>query len=53
MSREDLRELYRAAYAVVIPSVTVSGTQENTSIAALEGMACGTVVVATDIGGLP
>jgi len=33
--------------------VTVSGTQENTSIAALEGMACGTVVVATDIGGLP
>jgi len=53
VSREDLRELYRAAYAVVIPSVTVSGTQENTSIAALEGMACGTVVVATDIGGLP
>lgn len=53
VGRERLRDLYRSVDAVVIPSVTVSGTQENTSIAALEAMACGTPVIATDIGGLP
>jgi len=52
VSPEELRELYRRADVVLIPSVTSSGTQENTSIAALEAMACGTPVVASDIGGL-
>jgi len=53
VSQAELRSLYRDVDLVLIPSVTTSGTQENTSIAALEAMACGRPVVATDIGGLP
>ncbi len=48
-----MRKLYQNVDVVMIPSVTVSGTQENTSIAALEAMACGTPVIASNIGGLP
>src|SRR2546426_7374256 len=48
-----MRELYQQVDVVLIPSVTTSGTQENTSIAALEAMASGKPVIATDIGGLP
>lgn len=44
--------LYRAATVVVIPSVSVDGIEEATSIAAIEAMACGKPVIATDIGGL-
>lgn len=53
LTQEQLRELYRGVDVVVIPSITTSGTQENTSIAALEAMACGKPVIATNIGGLP
>lgn len=53
LTQEQLRELYRGVDVVVIPSITSSGTQENTGIAALEAMACGKPVIATDIGGLP
>src|SRR3989442_1252294 len=53
VSRERMRELYQQVDVVLIPSVTTSGTQENTSIAALEAMASGKPVIATDIGGLP
>jgi len=52
VSQEEMRELYRSADVVVIPSVTTSGTQENTSISALEAMASGKPVIATGIGGL-
>jgi glycosyltransferase involved in cell wall biosynthesis len=53
VSRERMRELYQQVDVVLIPSVTTSRTQENTSIAALEAMASGKPVIATDIGGLP
>lgn len=43
---------YAASDVVVIPSVTINGVQEATSIAALETMACGRPVIASQIGGL-
>lgn len=43
-----LRDLYRNAYAVVIPSHS-----EGFGFAALEAMACGTPVVSSNQGGLP
>jgi len=52
VSREEMRRLYQTSDLVMIPSITTAGTQENTSIAALEAMACSTPVVATGIGGL-
>lgn len=44
---EDLPQYYRAADAVLVPSRT-----ESFGLVALEASACGTPVVATDIGGL-
>lgn len=37
---------------VLIPSVPSNNVQEATSLSALEGMACGKVTIATNIGGL-
>jgi glycosyltransferase involved in cell wall biosynthesis len=47
-----LLPLMRRALGVVIPSVPVDGVVEATSLAALEGMACGTPILVSDIGGL-
>lgn len=44
---EDLPRYYRAADAVLVPSRT-----ESFGLVALEASACGTPVVATDVGGL-
>jgi glycogen synthase len=52
VSREAMRSLYANSDLVTIPSITSSGTQENTSIAALEAMASGKPVVVTQTGGL-
>lgn len=45
---EDMQKYYRAADLTVIPSLL-----EATSLAALEAMASGSLVVASDVGGLP
>lgn len=50
--REDVLSLMRTSFVVAIPSVPSKGVVEATSLSALEAMALGKVVVASDIGGL-
>ena len=48
LSQADLRDTYHAADVTIIPSL-----HEATSLAALESLACGVPVLATNVGGLP
>jgi len=48
----EMPSLYRAADVTLIPSVSSAGVVEATSIAALESMALGVPVIASNIGGL-
>jgi glycosyltransferase involved in cell wall biosynthesis len=43
---------YMMADALLIPSVTTHGIQEASSLAMLEGMACGKTVICSSIGGM-
>jgi glycosyltransferase involved in cell wall biosynthesis len=43
---------YKMADIVLIPSITSHEIQEATSLAMLEGMACGKVVICSNIGGM-
>lgn len=49
---DEMPLLYRAADVVLIPSVPSAGVVEATSLSAIEACACGTAVIASDIGGL-
>ena len=47
-----VRQLYWAADASCVPSITLNGLQEATSISAIEAMACGLPTIVSNIGGL-
>lgn len=46
------KKVYAAADYSIVPSITVNGLQEATSISAIEGMSCGLVTIVSSIGGL-
>lgn len=47
-----IQEFYQMADISIVPSITVNGLQEATSVSAIESMACGIPVIASSIGGL-
>ena len=49
----ELKNLvYSAADFAIVPSITLNGLQEATSISAIESMSCGIPTIASEIGGL-
>lgn len=52
MTQARMPGCIRRAAAVIVPSVPSKGVEEATSIAALEGQACGRPVIASALGGL-
>jgi len=52
ISHDKIAGYYMMADALLIPSVTTHGIQEATSLAMLEGMACGKTVICSSIGGM-
>lgn len=49
---EKKMNMYAAADYALVPSITVQGLQEATSISAIEAMSCGLILIASNIGGL-
>jgi len=43
---------YKLADVILIPSITSRGVQEGSSLAMLEGMSCGKVVICSNVGGM-
>jgi len=52
VAHEKMSDYFRLSDIIIIPSVTTSGVQEATSLAALEGMACLKNVIVSNVGGL-
>lgn len=52
ISHDKIALYYMMVDALLIPSITVHGIQEATSLAMLEGMACGKAVICSAIGGM-
>ena len=50
--QKEIDSLYHMSDIAVVPSITVNGLQEATSISALEAMSCGLPTIASSIGGL-
>lgn len=46
------KDVYSAADFAIVPSITVHGLQEATSISAIEAMSCGHCIIVSEIGGL-
>ena len=46
------RNVYSAADYAIVPSITVNGLQEATSVSAIEAMSCGLTTIVSGIGGL-
>lgn len=53
IDNSELAKLYNSSDIVVVPSITVNGLQEATSISAIESMSAGLPTIASNIGGLP
>lgn len=47
-----IKDYYNLADSFVIPSISIKGVEEATSISTLEAMSCGNIVIASNIGGL-
>jgi glycosyltransferase involved in cell wall biosynthesis len=52
ISHDKIALYYMMADALLIPSITIHGIQEASSLAMLEGMACGKTVICSSIGGM-
>jgi glycosyltransferase involved in cell wall biosynthesis len=52
ISHENMKYLYKASDIVLIPSIPVKGVEEATSVSALEAMAAGVPLIASNVGGL-
>ena len=52
ISHDEITLYYMMADALLIPSITTHGIQEASSLAMLEGMACGKTVICSAIGGM-
>jgi glycosyltransferase involved in cell wall biosynthesis len=49
---DEIASYYMMADIILIPSITVHGIQEASSLAMLEGMACSKTVICSEIGGM-
>ncbi|MGJ7045218.1 glycosyltransferase involved in cell wall biosynthesis [Thermoanaerobacterium thermosulfurigenes] len=49
---EQIVEYYQLADIILVPSITSDDVEEATSLSMLEGMACGKVVICSNIGGM-
>lgn len=49
---EQIVEYYQLADIILVPSITSDEVEEATSLSMLEGMACGKVVICSNIGGM-
>lgn len=52
IDNEHIVPIYEKCNCAIVPSITVNGLQEATSISALEAMSCGLPIVVSGIGGL-